>query len=205
MVFIFKASELLEQQLNEVVQWHVKAPEPAYYKAPDFPSLVSRQHYVNFELWHQEDMARDPDAPDSKIAAVKRAIDALNQLRNDMIEQMDQYLLDELQKKNFMYTSETEMNSETPGSIIDRLSINALKIYHMDEEIQRPNVADEHRKKCSGKLSVLNDQRNDLKKSLETLLADLKNGKKRLKVYQQMKMYNDENLNPILYQKEKNK
>ena len=149
-------------------------------------------------------MARDPDAPDSKIAAVKRAIDDLNQLRNDMIEQMDQYLLNELQKNKIKYTSETEMNSETPGSIIDRLSINALKIYHMDEEIKRLDVTDEHRKKCSGKLSVLQDQRNDLKKSLETLLADLSNGKKRLKVYQQMKMYNDENLNPVLYQKAKN-
>ena len=204
MVFMFKASELLEQQLNEVVQWHVKAPEPDYVEASDFPNLVSMQHYVNFELWHQEDMARDPDAPDSKIAAVKRAIDVLNQRRNDMIEQMDQYLLDELQNKKIKYTSETEMNSETPGSIIDRLSINALKIYHMDEEIQRLDVTDEHRKKCSGKLSVLQDQRNDLKKSLEKLLADLSNGKKRLKVYQQMKMYNDENLNPVLYQKGKN-
>ena len=204
MVFMFKASELLEQQLNEVAQWHVKAPEPDYVEASDFPNLVSMQHYVNFELWHQEDMARDPDATDSKIAAVKRAIDVLNQRRNDMIEQMDQYLLDELQKKKINYTSETEMNSETPGSIIDRLSINALKIYHMDEEIQRLDVTDEHRKKCSGKLSVLQDQRNDLKKSLETLLADLSSGKKRLKVYQQMKMYNDENLNPVLYQKGKN-
>ena len=204
MVFIFKASELLEQQLNEVVQWHVKAPEPKYDETSDFPSLVSRQHYVNFELWHQEDMARDPDAPDSKIAAVKRAIDVLNQRRNDMIEQMDQYLLDALQSKNIKYTADAEMNSETPGSIIDRLSINALKIYHMDEEIQRLDVTDEHRKKYSGKLSVLQDQRNDLKKSLETLLADLSSGKKRLKVYQQMKMYNDENLNPVLYQKVKN-
>ena len=204
MVFIFKASELLEQQLNEVVQWHVKAPDPVYYEASDFPSLVSRQHYVNFELWHQEALARDQDAPDSKIALVKRAIDVLNQLRNDMIEQMDQYLLDELQNNKIKYTSETEMNSETPGSIIDRLSINALKIYHMDEEIQRLDVTDEHRKKCSGKLSVLQDQRNDLKKSLEKLLVDLSNGKKRLKVYQQMKMYNDENLNPVLYQKGKN-
>ena len=204
MVFMFKASELLEQQLNKVVQWHVKAPEPDYVEASDFPNLVSMQHYVNFELWHQEDMARDPDAPDSKIAAVKRAIDVLNQRRNDMIEQMDQYLLDELQNKKINYTSETEMNSETPGSIIDRLSINALKIFHMDEEIQRQDVTDEHRKKCSGKLSVLEDQRNDLKKSLEKLLADLSNGKKRLKVYQQMKMYNDENLNPVLYQKGKN-
>ena len=204
MVFIFRASELLEQQLNEVVQWHVKAPEPDYDEASDFPSLVSRQHYVNFELWHQEDMARYPYAPDSKIAAVKRAIDVLNQRRNDMIEQMDQNLLNVLKKNNIHYTEDAEMNSETPGSIIDRLSINALKIYHMDEEIQRADVEDEHRKKCSGKLSVLNDQRNDLKKSLETLLADLNNGKKRLKVYQQMKMYNDENLNPVLYQKGKN-
>ena len=204
MVFIFKASELLEQQLNEVVQWHVKSPEPNSDEASDFPSLVSRQHYVNFELWHQEDMARDPEASDSKMAAVKRAIDVLNQLRNDMIEQMDQYLLDELQNKNIKYTSEAEMNRETPGSIIDRLSINALKIYHMDEEIQRLDVTDEHRKKCSGKLSVLQDQRNDLKKSLEKLLADLSFGKKRLKVYQQMKMYNDENLNPVLYRKAKN-
>jgi len=204
MVFIFKASELLERQLNEVVQWHVKGPEPDYDEESDFPSLVSRQHYVNFELWHQEDMARDPDAPDSKIAEVKRAIDVLNQLRNDMIEQMDQYLLNELQNKHIKYNSETETNSETPGSIIDRLSINALKIYHMDEEIQRLNVTNEHRKKCSGKLSVLQEQRNDLKKSLEKLLADLSNGKKRLKVYHQMKMYNDENLNPVLYQKGKN-
>ena len=204
MVFIFIASELLEQQLNEVFQWHVKAPEPDYDEASDFPSLVSRRHYVNFELWHQEDMARDPDAPDSKIAAVKLKIDVLNQLRNDMIEQMDQYLLDELQNKKIKYTPEAEMNSETPGSIIDRLSINALKIYHMDEELQRLDVTDEHRKKCSGKLSVLQEQRNDLKKSLEKLLADLSNGKKRLKVYHQMKMYNDENLNPVLYQKAKN-
>ena len=204
MIFMFKVSELLEKQLNEVLQWHVKPPETEHLEASDFPNLVSSQHYVNFELWHQEDMARDPDAPDSKIAAVKRAIDVLNQQRNDMIEQIDQYLLHTLQNKKIQSTEGTEMNSETPGSIIDRLSINALKIYHMDEEIQRPDVADEHRKKCSRKLSVLLDQRNDLKKSLEKLLADLSNGKKRLKVYQQMKMYNDKNLNPVLYQKAKN-
>ena len=204
MVFIFKASALLEKQLNEVVKWHVKAPEPVYDEASDFPSLVSRQHYVNFELWHHEDMARDPDALDSKLASVKHAIDVLNQRRNDMIEQMDHYLLDELLNNNIQYVADAEMNSETPGSIIDRLSINALKIYHMDEEIQRLDVTDEHRKKCSGKLAALQDQRNDLKKSLEKLLADLSNGKKRLKVYQQLKMYNDENLNPVLYQKGKN-
>ena len=85
MVFMFKASELLEKQINEVVYWHVKAPEPDNDEVSDFPSLVSRQHYVNFELWHQEDMARDPDASDSKIAAVKRTIDVLNQLRRNWI------------------------------------------------------------------------------------------------------------------------
>ena len=105
MVFLFKVSELLERQLKEVLQWHVKLPETDYLETSDFPSLVSRQHYVNFELWHQEDMARDPDAPDSKISAVKRAIDVLNQQRNDMIEQMDQYLLNELQNKKIKYTS----------------------------------------------------------------------------------------------------
>ena len=204
MVFMFKACELLEKQLNEVDQWHLKEPQPDQINVSDFPSLVSRQHYVNYELWHQEDLARDPNAPDSKIAAVKRAIDILNQRRNDMIEQMDQYLLDVLKKKNIHSKENVEMNSETPGSILDRLSINALKIYHMDEEIQRLDVTEDHRKKCSGKLSVLQDQRNDLRKSLEKLLADLSDGKKRLKVYQQMKMYNDENLNPVLYQKRKN-
>ena len=203
MIFLFKVSELLEKQLKEVLQWHFKSPETDHLETSDFPSLVSRQHYVNFELWHQEDMARDPDAPDSKIAEVKRAIDVLNQRRNDMIEQMDQYLLNALQNENIQYIANAEMNSETPGSIIDRLSINALKIYHMDEEIQRADVTDEHRKKCSKKLSVLNEQRNDLKNCLDKLLADLSIGRKRLKVYHQMKMYNDENLNPILYQKVK--
>jgi len=98
-----------------------------------------------------------------------------------------------------------EMNSETPGSIIDRLSINALKIFHMDEEIQREDAAESHRIKCSGKLSVLQEQRQDLGQCLVKLLDDLSTGKKRLKVYQQLKMYNDESLNPVLYQKVESK
>ena len=172
MLFIFKVSKLLDKQLSEVVTRHDQIPKPDHAKASDFSSLVSRQHYVNFELWHQEDMARDPDAPDSRIAKVKRAIDDLNQRRNDMIEQMDQYLLNALQNENIQYIANAEMNSETPGSIIDRLSINALKIYHMGEEIQRLDVTDEHQKKCSGKLSILHEQRNDLKNSLDKLLDD---------------------------------
>ena len=205
MVFVFKANELLEKQLNEVEQWHLKTPESEHFEASDFSSLVSRQHYVNFELWHQEDMARDPDALDSKIAAVKREIDVLNQRRNDLIEQLDQFLVNVMGSKKVKNSADLELNSETPGSIIDRLSINALKIFHMDEEIQREDAAESHRIKCSGKLSILQEQRQDLGQCLVKLLADLSTGKKRLKVYQQLKMYNDESLNPVLYQKVESK
>ena len=201
MVFKFDTEKLLLQQLQEVKIWHRFLPEFDFSAVEDFPKLVSNQHQVNFELWHQEDLARDPDASDSIIANVKRKIDVLNQRRNDLIEQMDQFLLNIINAENVENNDETEMNSETPGSMIDRLSINALKIYHMDEEIHRDEVAAEHRKKCTAKLSVLKEQRNDLEQCLAKLLVDLSRGKKRLKVYQQMKMYNDESLNPVIYRK----
>ncbi len=205
MVFLFETKELLKQQLQEVEQWHSFLPQADFSEPTDFPVLVSTQHQINFELWHQEDMARDPDVSDSKIASVKRAIDVLNQRRNDLIERMDQFLVNILFTGNVKNDAEAEMNSETPGSMIDRLSINALKIYHMDEEIQREEVTAEHRNKCAGKLSVLQEQRKDLEQCLSKLLADLSSGEKRLKVYQQMKMYNDESLNPVLYRKDESK
>ena len=203
MIFKFEVDKLLIKQLQEVETWHRFLPEFEFSSVEDFPKLVSTQHQVNFELWHQEDLARDPDALDSIISNVKRVIDVLNQRRNDLIEQMDQFLLNIINAENVEINAETELNSETPGSIIDRLSINALKIYHMDEEIQRGEVTAEHRKKCKAKLSVLKEQRNDLEKCLTKLLVDLSRGEKRLKVYQQMKMYNDESLNPVIYRKAK--
>ena len=205
MVFLFETVKLLERQLKEVELWHEEFPQDDSSESADFPSLVSTQHRVNFELWHQEDLARDPDVSDSKIAGVKRAIDVLNQRRNDLIEQFDQFLVNVLSRENVNTTDQTELNSETPGSMIDRLSINALKIYHMNEEIQREDAAEIHRKKCFGKLSVLQEQREDLGQCLDKLLADLSAGKKRLKVYRQMKMYNDESLNPVLYGKDESK
>ena len=201
MVFFFDTEKILEQQLKEVEQWHKELPQEGNSESADFPSLVSSQHRINFELWHQEDLARDPDVSDSKIASVKRAIDGLNQRRNDMIEQLDHFLLNVLINKKVQFSSDLELNSETPGSMIDRLSINALKIYHMDEEIHREDATKKHRIKCSGKLSVLREQRQDLGECLFKLLTDLSKGKKRLKVYQQLKMYNDESLNPVLYRK----
>ncbi len=162
MVFLFETEKLLKQQLKEVELWHNILPQSDFSEPTDFHALVSIQHQVNFELWHQEDMARDPDVSDSIIASVKRAIDVLNQRRNDLIEQMDQFLLNILRVENVKNDADTEMNSETPGSMIDRLSINALKIYHMDEEVQRKEITAEHRNKCAGKLSVLQEQREDL-------------------------------------------
>ena len=202
MVFLFGTEKLLKQQLKEIELWHNVFPQSDFSEPTDFHALVSIQHQVNFELWHQEDMARDPDVSDSIIASVKRAIDVLNQRRNDLIEQMDQFLLNILRVENVKNDADTEMNSETPGSMIDRLSINALKIYHMDEEVQRKEITAEHRNKCAGKLSVLQEQREDLEQCLSKLLADLSSGEKRLKVYRQMKMYNDESLNPVLYRKD---
>ena len=202
MAFLFGTEKLLKQQLKEIELWHNVLPQSDFSEPTDFHALVSIQHQVNFELWHQEDMARDPDVSDSIIASVKRAIDVLNQRRNDLIEQMDQFLLNILRVENVKNDADTEMNSETPGSMIDRLSINALKIYHMDEEVQRKEITAEHRNKCAGKLSVLQEQREDLEQCLSKLLADLSSGEKRLKVYRQMKMYNDESLNPVLYRKD---
>lgn len=202
MVFLFETEKLLRQQVQEVALWHENFAYKEYDDVSmDFPKLVSMQHQVNFELWHQEDEARDPHASESKIASVKRNIDVLNQRRNDLIEKMDQFLLKILRANNVQKNYEAEMNSETPGNIVDRLSINALKIYHMDEETRRKEVDSAHRKKCEEKLSILLQQRKDLGECLIKLLDDLGKGKKILKVYHQMKMYNDENLNPVLYSK----
>jgi cell division protein FtsB len=189
--------EILEQQCQEIAKWHLGE---TFEVLSPWLNLVSEQNRKNYDLWHQEDLARDPDSDDAVIASVKRKIDQLNQQRNDLIEQVDEWLVGQL------YTSqssdeEAPMNSETPGSIIDRLSINALKIYHMNEEALRENASVEHRSKCTAKLRVLEEQRRDLAKCLLELEQELLDGTKRIKVYRQMKMYNDPALNPVLYRK----
>jgi len=200
MIFSFEIEKLLEHQLKEVELWHKTFVSIDFSASMDFPNLISIQNQANFELWHQEDMARDKFVSDSKIASVKRKIDILNQRRNDLIEKMDQFLVNILKKNKVKENLRSEMNSETPGNIIDRLSINALKIYHMDEETKR-EFNTTHRTMCEEKLSILREQREDLAQCLFKLLDDLSSGKKFLKVYQQLKMYNDESLNPVLYGK----
>jgi hypothetical protein len=188
--------EFLARQLELVDHWHQASYQVS--EDVDFKILLDRQHWANFSLWHEEDLARDPDATDSVIAQVKRNIDKLNQQRNDLIEQLDEHLLRHLQSIVKPDTN-TRINSETPGSIIDRLSISALKIFHMQEQVNRTDAAEDHRQRCQAKLHVLNEQRCDLGNSLDQLWADLLQGRKQMKIYRQMKMYNDATLNPVLY------
>lgn len=188
---------ITQLQRECVKRWHGRA-------APDNPyggflGLVCGQHEANYLLWHEEDLARDPQADDTAIAAVKRRIDKLNQLRNDRIEQLDDALLAQLAAAGVQPGDAVPWNTETPGSAIDRLSIIALRIYHMQEQAQRADAAEEHRQKARQRLAILQQQQGDLAQALEELLADIFAGRKRLKVYRQFKMYNDPALNPRIY------
>jgi hypothetical protein len=157
-------------------------------------TLAMAQHRANFELWHEEDKARVPGVPDAEIVRVKRSIDRLNQRRNDLVEQMDVRLMEGLQQP-----PEAPLHSETPGLMIDRLSILALKIYHTCEETHRASASAEHRRKNKERLALLKEQRQDLAGCLDTLWTQVLEGTRRFKLYRQMKMYNDPELNPAVY------
>jgi hypothetical protein len=159
-------------------------------------ACILAQHRANFELWHQEDLARDESATAENIATVKHEIDRLNQNRNDLVEQIDQTLLCSLAAQ----PDNVPLNSETPGLIIDRLSILSLKIYHTHEEAERETATDNHRARNRNRLAILEEQRSDLAGCLDALWQQVLAGQRRFKLYRQMKMYNDPQLNPVLYQ-----
>ena len=182
---------------NTVRLWH---SQPVNNSHRDFLYLVCEQHKYNFLLWHEEDLARSREASDQQIAQVKRNIDQLNQKRNDWIERVDDGLKRMLDERGIVPTAGAKWNTETPGATIDRLSILALRIYHMEEQTERSDATAEHISKSQEKLAVLRTQHEDLSTALGELLADLFTGRKRLKLYRQMKMYNDPTLNPHLYQ-----
>lgn len=158
--------------------------------------LISDIVIINCFLWHEEDKARAKRFSDSMIAGIKRTIDVTNQRRANKSEEIDKYILDRLTKFNIKISERTPLNSETPGSIIDRLSILALKIYHMAEHTRRRDCSKEHIEKCKSKLNVLLEQKKDLLTCFDKLIKDLLKGKKRLKMYYQFKMYNDPSTNP---------
>ena len=160
--------------------------------------LVQSQHRYNFRIWHLEDVARDPKASDTEIAEVKRAIDRLNQERNDLIEQLDMELLSVLHATDD-WNVDAPLNSETAGSILDRCSIMALKAYHMAEEATRDDASSEHRALAAERVALLENQRGNLKDCLVELLDHSATGRRRFEIYRQVKMYNDPTLNPRIY------
>ncbi|MFH1563793.1 MAG: DUF4254 domain-containing protein [Nitrospirota bacterium] len=184
-----------------VIKWHEdeSLEETLIRNYEGVYEIIYTLHLRNYRLWHQEDIARRADVDDSVIADVKRKIDKLNQARNDCLERIDDYLCRMLSTQNLNNDPSSPMNSETPGGIIDKMSILSLRIYHMDEETKRKDVNLEHIKICLSKLDILKEQLKDLKDCLTVLLDEIFSGKKKLKVYRQFKMYNDPTLNPQLY------
>ncbi len=196
-----------EAMPGQVERWHQVEPDAddsaSAGRTPEGPSLdglrvlVRAEHLVNFRLWHVEDEARRTDVDDAAIARCKRRIDGLNQTRNDLIERVDACLVDLLEPS--LPATAARHNTETVGNALDRLSILALKAFHMDEQARRDDASEEHRRSCRGRLEVLMDQRVHLARAVAELLADYAAGAKRPLVYRQFKMYNDPSLNPQLY------
>ena len=166
------------------------------FSAGNIQHLLYRKCWIDTVQWHYEDLIRDPDINPEAALVLKRKIDASNQDRTDLVEYIDSYFLQKYQ--SVLKIENATINTESPAWAIDRLSILALKIYHMREEAQRTDASGEHREACNKKLMVLLEQEKDLSTAIDQLLDDIEAGKKYMKVYKQMKMYNDEELNPVL-------
>jgi len=196
------ANSIFEQSINDYhkfdnVDQHVNNP----YSTDQFEHLLYVKNWIDTVQWHFEDIIRDPNIDPVAALVLKRRIDASNQERTDMVEYIDSYFLQKF--SHVKVKDSAKINSESPAWAFDRLSILALKIYHMHEEATRPEASQEHRDKCQVKLNILLEQRTDLSTAIDDLLADIESGDKFMKVYKQMKMYNDDELNPVLYQNKK--
>ena len=186
-----------------VVRWHEQDRVDVPYDG--LSAVICRQHAYNYLLWHEEDKARSPDAGDAEIAAVKRAIDGYNQKRNDWMERIDDCLTDEVNRRGVEICPDARLNTETPGSVIDRLSILSLRIYHLEEQAERTDVTPAHLESVQQKLAICLEQLDDLASSLGDLMEDILSGQKRHKTYRHLKMYNDAELNPYLYRAKRRK
>lgn len=201
---MLSAGQIIELHDQRTRDWHrAGTPRECSSGAADSSAgvwldAVARQHQANFELWHIEDEARAPGATDTEIAGVKRRIDRTNQRRNDGAEELDRILLEWLAGRG-LPCSAAPLHSESPGWMIDRLSILALKIYHTGEEVGRADAPVGHAERNRQRLAVLEEQRADLAGCLDALWAETLAGKRRFKCYRQLKMYNDPALNPAIY------
>ncbi|MGA2569060.1 MAG: DUF4254 domain-containing protein [Terracidiphilus sp.] len=207
------AKEIVALQDETTRKWH-KRPDARSDSLPDgaeratgsakeareWLRLVTRQHRANFDLWHIEDEARAPDVSDAELAAVKRRIDVTNQRRNDLVEELDRAMLGWLESQG-LPNPDAPLHSETAGMMIDRLSILALKVYHTREETERHDAPQGHAARNRERLAILEEQRADLGACLDALWQEVLEGTRRLKLYRQLKMYNDPSLNPAIYRK----
>ena len=196
-----KAIKIFEKAVNDYHVYDDITRNPNNpFENKSFEHLLYEKNWIDTVQWHYEDIIRDPDIDPSEGMKLKRLIDSSNQNRTEMVEYIDSYFLN-------LYSSVTtrenaKINTESPAWAIDRLSILILKIYHMEEESNRKDVLEDHRNNCQKKLNVLIEQREDLSESIDQLLIDMSTGIKKMRVYKQMKMYNDESLNPVLYKKD---
>ena len=172
---------------------HVASANPT--ASAELADLALAHHRANFDLWHEEDKVREPGASDAAIARLKRSIDALNQKRNDLVEAIDRAFLAAAGAQN----PAAPLHSESPGLILDRLSVLALKLYHTAEEGRRPTASEAHRQRNLARLDLLREQRADLAACLDELWQQVLAGRRRFKLYRQLKMYNDPGLNPAVY------
>lgn len=201
-----KLTEICNSIFDKVVETYhftddVDAEIHNPYEAPQIEYFLYLKNWIDTVQWHLEDIIRDPKIDPVNALQIKRRIDKSNQDRTDVVELIDSYFLDKY--RSVKPLSFAKINTESPAWAIDRLSILALKIYHMHQEVIRTDVDQAHRDECQKKLDVLLEQRTDLSTAIEELFADIEHGRKFMKVYKQMKMYNDPSLNPVLYEKSK--
>ncbi len=197
-MFTEKANKIFQDVIEKyhVINTVDQPFENAYSKSDLLEHLLYRKCWIDTVQWHYEDIIRDPQIDPVAALTLKRQIDASNQDRTDMVEYIDSYFLE---KYNHITSKEdATINTESPAWGVDRLSILALKVYHMNEEATRTDASDAHRNACQTKLNILLEQRVDLSTAIDTLLSDIEKGDKYMKVYKQMKMYNDDELNPVL-------
>ncbi len=194
-----KASEANRIYEQCILDYHKTDNVDHPFKNPlnGIDGLLYQKCWIDTVQWHLEDIIRSPNLAADHFIATKRRIDKSNQERTDCVEKMDDHFLEKF--KNVKAASGARMNSETPAWLLDRMSILQLKIYHMREQTERADVDEAHRAQCKQKLTILLEQKADLELCFDQLMGDLENGQKYMKVYRQMKMYNDPKLNPVLY------
>ena len=201
-MFTETANKIFNRAIGDYHRWDdVDHPIENPYEPGSLEHLLYHKNWIDTVQWHLEDIIRDPQIDPVAALAIKRRIDKSNQDRTDMVEYIDSYLLDKY--KDVEPRPDARLNTETPAWAIDRLSILALKIYHMAREAERTDVGEAHRAACRKKLDVLLAQQVDLSGAIEELIGDIGAGRKYMKTYKQMKMYNDPALNPVLYGQKK--